>query len=187
MASGKKNADTVIFMDETGFSEGSVIRRTWAPRGQTPILRSKGRNWKWMSAIGALAYRRGSKKARVLLLFHRGAVGTEGILRFLHHLRRHTRGRALLLWDGLGAHHSPPVREWLTRNSRWLTTERLPAYAPELNPVEGLWGWIKGTCLANVCTDTLDPLVDRVRAGTRLVRRRSDLLQSFLAKAGLSL
>jgi transposase len=187
VAAGKKNADTLIFMDESGFSEGSVIRRTWAPRGQTPIVHPKGRMWNWMSAIGALAYSRRSGRGRVLLLFQPGAVRTPGVLRFLRHLRRHTHGRAVLLWDGLQAHRAAAVKEWLAQNSDWLEAERLPAYAPELNPVEGLWGWLKGNCLANVCTDTLGPLVHRVRCGARRVRRRPELLQGFLAQAGLSL
>lgn len=187
MAEGKKNANTVIFMDESGFSPGSVVRRTWAPRGRTPVIRPQTRNWKWMSAIGALAYRRITGDARVLLLFQHGAVKTAGVLRFLRHLRRHTRGSVLLLWDGLQAHRSAPVSDWIRENCDWLRVERLPAYAPELNPVEGMWGWLKGSRLANVCGDALEPLVKRIRNGAQRARRRPLLLRGFLAKAGLSL
>lgn len=172
-------------MDESGFSESSVFRRTWAPRGQTPIVRSKERSWKWMSAIGALVYRR-TRADRLLLLFQPGSVKGPGVLRFLKHLRHHTRGPVLLLWDGLQAHRAAVVKQWLQANRHWLRVERLPAYAPELNPVEGFWAWLKGTCLANVCTDTLDPLLRRARNGSRRLRRRPALLRSFLDKAGLS-
>lgn len=174
-------------MDESGFSEAAVVRRTWAPRGHTPILHPRGRNLHWMSAIGALAYHQQTSRARLLLLFQRGAVRTAGVLRFLRHLRRHVHGRVVLCWDGLKAHHSAEVRTWIDKQHSWLTVERLPAYAPELNPVEGLWAWLKGTCLANVCLDELGPLVARVRNGARRIRHRDDLLRSFLAKAGLSL
>ena len=187
MAETKKNAATLIFMDESGFSEAAVIRRTWAPRGHTPVLHPRGRNLHWMSAIGALAYHRNSGRTRLLLLFQRGSVRTAGVLRFLRHLRRHVRGTVVLLWDGLQAHRSSDVRAWIDTQRHWLTVERLPAYAPELNPVEGLWAWLKGTCLANVCGDELDPLVARVRNGANRIRHRDDLLRSFLAKAGLSL
>jgi transposase len=139
-----------------------------------------------MSAMGAIAYHLHSGRARLLLLFQRGAVRSAGVLRFLRHLRRHVQGPVVLLWDGLKAHHSSEVRAWIEQQT-WLTVERLPAYAPELNPVEGLWAWLKGTCLANVCIDELDPLVERVRDGAQRVRRRQDLLKAFLAKAGLSL
>jgi transposase len=173
-------------MDESGFSEGSVFRRTWAPRGQTPVLRPKGRSWKWMSAMGALVFQR-SCRDRLLLLFQPGAVRAPGVLRFLSHLKRHTRGPVLLLWDGLQAHRAASVTAWLDANRDWLHVERLPAYAPELNPVEGFWAWLKTTCLANVCTDDLQPLLHLARNGSRRGRRRPALLRSFLHKAGLSL
>ena len=65
--------------------------------------------------------------------------------------------------------------------------ERLPAYAPELNPVEALWAWLKYGRLANVAEDGLERLAARVRRGVRNSRRRQALLWAFLAKAGLDL
>ena len=174
-----------VFLDESGFSEGSVIRRTWAPRGQTPVLRTKMRSWKRMSAIGALAYRRDGR-SRVLMRFHRGEVRTPQVLAFLRHLLRHLRGEIVLIWDGLQAHRAKQVREFVERQPR-LQVVRLPPYAPELNPVEGLWGWIKGTCLANVCEDTLEPVVAHVRRGVRRLRRRDDLPWAFLSRTGIFL
>jgi transposase len=190
LAAGKKNAGpygTVIFMDESGFSEGSVIRRTWAPRGQTPVLRARRCSWKWMSAMGALAYSRDGRKARVFLHFQPGAVRAPHVLRFLRHLRRHVRGRVVLLWDGVRPHRAAAVRDWIARNKRWLTVERLPAYAPDLNPVEGMWAWTKGTGLANVCEDTLAPVVSRARSAVKRLRHKDAVIHGFLAKAGLSL
>ena len=55
-----------------------------------------------------------------------------------------------MLWDGLPAHRGRAMRDWLNTQRRWLVVERLPAYALELNPVEGLWSWLKGTQLANL-------------------------------------
>jgi len=190
LAASKKSAGqhgTLIFMDESGFSEGSVIRRTWAPRGHTPVLRPRCRNWRWMSAMGALAYSRDGRRARVLLLFQPGAVRAEAILRFLRHLRRHVRGRVVLLWDSVQPHRAAVVRDWIDRNHSWLSVERLPAYAPELNPVEGMWNWLKGTGLANVCEDDLGPLVRRARSAAERLRHKDAVLRGFLAKAGLSL
>jgi len=190
LAAGKKNAGrhgTLIFVDESGFSEGSVIRSTWAPRGQTPVLRTRQRSWRWMSAMGALAFSRDGGRARVFLLFQPGAVRAPAILRFLRHLRRHVRGRVVLFWDGVQPHRAAAVREWIEQNSSWLTVERLPAYAPDLNPVEGMWGWVKGTGLANVCEDTLGPLVRRARYAAKRLRDKDTVIHGFLAKAGLSL
>jgi len=137
-----------------------------------------------MAAIGALAYARSG--ARVFLRLHRGTVRSEEIVGFLRHLRRHVRGRATLIWDGLIAHRSITTCRYVETQRRWLRVVRLPAYAPELNPVEAMWAWLKQQTLANVAEVGLERLADRVREGTRATRRRPRLLEGFLAKAGLS-
>ncbi len=104
----------------------------------------------------------------------------------MKHLARHVRGRVVLVLDNLGAHKSRLLKAWLAEHRR-IRVMYLPPYAPELNPVEGLWAWLKGTKLANVCDDDLHPLIARLRIAKRNLRRRPRLLHSFLAKAGLSL
>jgi transposase len=140
-----------------------------------------------MSAMGAVAYSRDGGSARVLLLFQPGAVRAAAILRFLRHLRRHVHGRVVLLWDSVQPHRAAAVRDWIARNESWLQVERLPAYAPDLNPVEGMWNWLKGTGLANVCEDNLGPVVRRARRAAERLRHKDAVLEGFLAKAGLSL
>jgi putative transposase len=163
-----------------------VIRRTWAPRGQTPVLRTKQGSWRRASALGALAYSMTTKKPRLLLHFTRRPFRKEDVLRFVKHLARHVRGRIVLVWDNLGAHKCGLLKEWLAKHPR-VRIVYLPPYAPELNPVEALWAWLKGTQLANVCDDDLHPILARVRIAKRNLRRRPRLLRSFLAKAGLAL
>lgn len=116
----------------------------------------------------------------------RGEVHAEQVRVFLRHLLRHIPGKIVVLWDGLAAHRARIVRDFVERHPRMVLV-RLPAYAPELNPVEGLWGWSKGCLLANVCEETLEPIKARVRRGIRTARRRPALLWGFLDKAGLSL
>jgi transposase len=64
--------------------------------------------------------------------------------------------------------------------------ERLPAYAPELNPTEGLWSWLKGTELANLVCPTLQDLVKQAELGIERARRTPQLAYSFLRRTGLS-
>jgi len=161
-----------------------VIRRTWAPRGQTPVLRTKS-SWRRASALGAIAYSK-ARAPRLRLHFTRRPFRKEDVLRFVKHLARHVRGRVVLVLDNLGAHKSRLLKAWLAEHRR-IRVMYLPPYAPELNPVEGLWAWLKGTKLANVCDDDLHPLIARLRIAKRNLRRRPRLLHSFLAKAGLSL
>ena len=127
------------------------------------------------------------ERARLFLTTHTEIVRTRHFLRFLHHLRRHVRGRVELFVDGLNVHWSAEARAYYHAQRHWLTVHRLPAYAPELNPVEGVWAWKKGTVAANLCPEGLAPLRRALRRGRRHLARRPELLRSFLHKAGLSL
>jgi transposase len=195
LAGSKKNAArrraTIVFLDESGFSERPAVRCTWAPRGQTPVLIHRQRCWKRLSAIGALAYRPARRDreadAHLYLGLHPDVVRSAEVIRFLRHLRRHIRGPIVLLWDGLNAHRGQETTRYLRSQRGQLRAHRLPAYAPELNPVEGLWAWIKGTTVPNLCADGLDSLRQHVCRGRRRAGRRRHLLLGFLRKAGLSL
>lgn len=116
---------------------------------------------------------------------HAGTVNSERVTAFLRSLRRHIPGRILLLWDGLPAHRSAHTARFLAANRHWLSVERLPAYAPELNPVEYLWAHLSATDLANFTADDLDILARQIRKGTRRVRRHPDLPRAFLTHSGL--
>jgi hypothetical protein len=163
-----------------------VVRHTWAPRGKTPVLRVKKNSWTRRSVIGALAYRADGSRSRMLLQFKKGAVLAPDFVSFLEHLARHLPGKVVVIWDRLNGHRSLLVRSWSDTNPRFEFVH-LPAYAPELNPVEAMWSWLKGTCLANCSHDDLAPLVDAMRRGAGRARRRRGLLQAFLRKADLYL
>src|SRR5215207_1495124 len=93
----------------------------------------------------------------------------------------------ILVWDNLPAHTSLAMRAWAADQHAWLTVEYLPAYAPDLNPVEGLWANLKGVELANRACGSLEELAAAAEQGIGRVRGESDLLFSFLHQAGLSL
>jgi hypothetical protein len=78
------------------------------------------------------------------------------------------------------------MQTWLSAQRHWLVVERLPAYAPELNPVEGLWSWLKGTELANLISPTLGAVVEQAERGIERARRTPHLAYSFLRRTGLS-
>jgi transposase len=141
-----------------------------------------------MSMAGALAYRWDGRRAR--LYFHTcpGSYNDERLIEFIRQLRRHFRGeRVTLLWDGLSSHWSWRMQEYLATQRRWLEVERLPAYAPELNPVERLWANLKGRELANRCEDRIEELATVAGRGVRRVRSSQHLLFGFLRHARLDL
>ena len=133
-----------------------------------------------------MAFRWDGRHARFFFQTHPGSYTDRRLITFLRDLRRHLRGQpVILIWDGLPAHKSYLMRDYVADQRRWLTVERLPGYAPELNPVEPIWGNIKRTELANLCAPHLDALRGPLRRGCARVRRHPHLAFSFLHHAGL--
>jgi hypothetical protein len=126
-----------VFWDESGASLLPVTRRTWAPRGVTPVIDHHFK-WKRCSMAAALCY--GSGGGAQLAFHHQlDAYNTPTLIGALGELCRALGGqKATLLWDGLPAHRSLAMAAWLRRQRSWLVVEPLPGYAPELNPVEAL-------------------------------------------------
>lgn len=139
-----------------------------------------------MSVAGALAFRWDGRRSRFFFQTQPGSYTDRTLIAFLRALRRHfPRQSVILIWDGLPAHKSRVMRHYLAGQRRWLTVERLPGYAPELNPVEPIWGNLKRTELANVCAATLDELRGPLHRGCARVRRHPHLAFNFLRHAGL--
>jgi transposase len=104
---------------------------------------------------------------------------------FLKELRHHVRGKLILLWDGLSAHISRETKAYIATQRSWLTIERFPSYAPELNPVEYLWSSGKRREFANFCPDTPVEMRHQMRRYTRRVRQDQQLLYGFLCASKL--
>jgi transposase len=122
--------------------------RTWSPKGQTPVLEFNF-NWKKLSAIAGLSW------WNLYFRLYPGAIKTEQAIEFLKHLQRHVKSKLLIVWDGVATHRSRLVRQYLKSLRGKIWVERLPAYAPELNPVEYLWGYWKQHELPNLCARDL--------------------------------
>ena len=190
MVGSKKNARRqkawIFFQDESGVSERPSIRRTWAPKGETPIL-IHSFNWKKLSICAAIGYRWDGQRSRVFFQTRPGSYNSDSLIGFLTDLRRELRGqKAILIWDGLPAHKSRVMTEYLQSQRHWLSVERLPGYAPDLNPVELLWGNVKGQELANRCAQDLTELDTALHNGMQRVAQSTQLAFSFLNHAGLS-
>jgi transposase len=135
----------------------------------------------------ALCY--GVRGGGAQLAFHitAGNYDTDTLIQVLGELRKFLGGdKATLLWDGLPSHRSRAMRAWLATQRHWLVVERLPAYTPELNPVEGLWSSLKAVELANLTSPTLAEVIAQAHRGVERVRRAPHLAYSFLRHTGLS-
>jgi len=139
-----------------------------------------------MSVSGALAYRWDGKRSRIFFQTTPDNFNAAKLIGFLKNLKRELRGRrCLLVWDGLAAHKSREMKAFLINERAWLQTEMLPGYSPDLNPVESLWGNIKGQELANRCGENLGEMAAALRGGMRRARRKKSLSLGFLRHAGL--
>ena len=162
-----------------------TVRRTWAPQGQTPILKSDDRRDR-LSAISALTV--SPKRRRLGLYFdildHN--VKTDDFEAFVERLLRRLRRPIVLVLDRYSVHRSA-VRRLLARYPKRLRVEWLPAYAPELNPDEQVWNRAKYTDLANFIPDDVEHLGHALADSLRQTRSQQTLLRSFFKHAQLPL
>jgi transposase len=139
-----------------------------------------------MSAIASLITTPAARRVGLCLRLLPGTVTKERVRKYLQELKRYVRGRpVILLWDRLPAHRSGAVQDYIGSQRNWLTVEYLPAYAPELNPVEYFWAHMSGTDLANLSAKTLNEVGAHARKVACRVRHRVDLGRAFMKHSGL--
>ena len=136
-------------------------------------------NWKTLSAIAGIT------GWNFYFRLFAGAIRAPQVVEFLEHLLRHLPGKLLVIWDGLPGHRSRLVKDFVAAQKGRLELERLPAYAPELNPVEYLWGHLKHHELPNFCPKNLGELSIHAIRVLRRLRRRPTLVAAFWKQAGL--
>ena len=168
----------IVFDDEAGLSERPTRVRTWAPRGKTPVIDFHF-NWTHVSAIAALS------RSGCMFRLHKGSIRKEQHVGFLKALRARLKQRLLVVWDGLKAHRSTLVRDYVASTDGDIELAYLPPYAPDLNPVEYLWAWLKRHALANFCAANLAQLKNVARAKLKSAQQRVSIIHSCWAQAGM--
>jgi len=173
------------FSDESAFSDKPMARKTWSPRGRTPILKAPGA-WITRSAISLIACSPHGKRPRLSFKLLHGTVNAERFVQFLKQVKRRQDGRRLILIvDNLRVHKARIVREYLHTQRRWLSVEFLPPYAPELNPCEYLWSSRKRKDFSNASIRGGKALDRRIRTSGRRAQKDEKLLKGFLRASTL--
>ena len=178
----------LVFLDESGFMLTPTVRRTWAPRGHTPVLSCWDRRDR-LSAISCITI---SPKARRLNLYFdiladNANARAEDTVAFLRLLKKQLRGPFTVIWDGSRIHsRASLVKAYLAKHPQ-ITVETLPGYAPELNPDEGVWGWSKHGRLANLTANNTDELREQLVQEFVTLQETPELLSSFVEHADLPL
>lgn len=167
-----------MFLDESGFSLVPSVQRTWAPRGQTPILTTAG-SWSKISAISAISVSPQRKRINLYIRLHpKKNIRWPEVIEFLKHLKRHLPKGFVLLWDGGMPHKATETKQWLKEHSE-VRAFRFPAYSPELNPDEWVWNHLKRSVANGVPAD-LKILQDSLSKPVRRLQRSSKLLWSCI-------
>lgn len=165
-----------------------TVRRTLAPRGQTPVHYCWDRRDR-ISAISAITVSPKRRRLRLYfeLLPQDENVRADDAVDFLRQLKRHIPGPITIVWDRGNVHdRSRAVRKYLAKHPE-IVTEKFPGYAPELNPDEGVWDHVKYARLPNFAPRDAMHLRRRLHVEFRLLGRRPKLLAAFIRKTELRL
>nr|WP_281284027.1 transposase [Nonomuraea deserti] len=180
----------MCFADEAGQSLRPPKARTWSRRGHTPIVTVSGKGSGRVNLAGLICVKPGQ---RTRLLFRiriyrrrkheRKGFGENDYARLLDAAHQQLGGPIVLIWDNVNIHVDALMRSLIDARP-WLTVFHLPAYAPELNPVEMAWSHLKRS-LGNLAPCTLDDLAQVIRSRLKRMQYRPDLLNAFLAHTDL--
>ena len=162
-----------------------VVRRTLAPRGQTPILECWDRHDR-LSVISALTLAPQRRRIGLYFDIHSHNIRADNVYRFIQTVRGRLRRKIILVLDRWSVHRAA-IRKLLERHARSIDIELLPPYAPELNPTEQVWNHTKYADLANYIPDDIHELRVEVASSIRETRSSPALLRSFFSWAGLDL
>ena len=186
MASAQKKAEdegrTLVWIDEAAFYLLPALVRSWAPIGEPPILRAPCR-YDHLSTISAI-----TPKGQLLLQMQEQAYHGCDVVRFLKHVLRHIPGKLLILWDGASIHRSQAIKDFLAAGAaKRIHLERLPGYAPDLNPDEGIWSYLKYRELKNVVSQNTGELRYELRLAVARLRHKLHVIQGCITQAGFTL
>jgi len=179
-AEAHRQRRTLVFVDESGFYLLPGKVRTYAPEGHTPVLHE----WQTrdhLSVMGGV-----TPTGKLCVLVRQESLNGLHTIEFLRHLIRHIGGRLLVIWDGSPIHRRVAVKDFLAGAAgRGVRVERLPPYAPDLNPVEGSWQHLKHVEMRNLATLDLEELHLELHFAIGRLRQKPRLIRSFFVGAGL--
>jgi hypothetical protein len=180
----------ICFADECGQTLKAHKATTWAPRGVTPVVKVTAKGTVRVSVAGLCCYRPGERSRLIYrTLTYRGRKGEPKgfrepeLIRLLDAAHQQLRAPIVLVWDRLSLHKTPAMRSAIAARP-WLRVYLLPAYAPELNPVEKVWSTMKGG-LANLAARTANDLATAVKNRLKRMQYRTGLIDGYFTGTGL--
>jgi len=169
----KVEGGEVFFWDESGFRADAVHGRTWGVKGQTPIVERPGQRQSISAASAVTA------KGAFWYCTYQGGLNADLFVGLLRRLMRHRSKPVHLVVDGLPAHKTKLVKDYVASTDGRLTLHLLPGYAPELNPDELVWSHVKRTGVARTPLRKGEKLRDKIEAQLAAIKKAPRLVRSF--------
>lgn len=169
----KASGGEVYFWDESGFRADAVHGKTWGLKGQTPVVERPGQRQS-ISAASAV-----NSKGAFWYCTYQGGLNAELFVGLLRRMMRHRKKPVHLVVDGLPAHKTKLVKDYVASTSGMLTLHFLPGYAPELNPDELVWSHMKRTGVARTPLRKGEQLQDKIEAQLAALKKAPRLVKSF--------
>lgn len=171
--SAKKVGATIYFQDESGIRSDFHSGRTWAMKGQTPVVEATGARF-GLNMVGAI-----STRGQLRFMVVKGSVNSEKICDFLEKLMHNAEKPVYLIWDGHPTHRSKKVKEYIASFDGKLKVFILPSYSPELNPIEQAWNNVKGHGIGRKKIFGPDQLKAAVLGQLRKLQKLPEIVKSF--------
>ena len=164
----------LYFQDESGISLTPVLGRTWAPKGKTPKVKVTGKRGGFcvtsaISPAGKLIFRIEKEKIKA----------NEHIEFLMKILKQHPNRKIIVVEDSAPVHKAKIVDKFVEQNKKRFAVYRLPSYAPELNPTEHVWAYLKAHELKTHQAQSADELKHLTKRKMQSIQRRKELIYSF--------
>jgi transposase len=170
----ERTKGTLVLEDESGLSLVPLVGRTWAPRGETPLLRCSMGKRERLATIGGI-----TPEGRIYFRIHEESIKSPQVVEYLTQLLRQIRGHIVLVWDNGSTHTTHLTQAFLESVKERLTVFYLPAYFPKLNPTEYLWTYIKWAKMKDYCPMGIPELKGKLNGCVRSLRRNPRKVRSF--------
>jgi transposase len=169
----KKAKATIYFGDEAGVRSDYHSGTTWAPKGQTPVIRTTGARHS-LNLVSAV-----SAKGSMRFMTVKGKMTTDRFIEFLERLLKNQKTPVFLIVDGHPVHRSDRVKTFVDSTDGRLKLFHLPSYSPELNPDEQVWNQLKNHRIGKMFIKSLDDMIEKVGSAMRSIQRSPALIRSF--------
>jgi transposase len=184
VAQVRRRKSVLLWVDEAGYSMIPTLRRQWAPRGKTPVVKHRNRWYRKVDVIGGIALDQ-ADGLDLVLHWHPGQhIDQQKVVEYLRALVAQFGETIDIVWDNLSSHRGKLVRDLLAEHPS-VQLHRLPPYAPDLNPMEGVWSLTKYHRMANHDIADLQTLQQRAEEAIADIADQPHLLRSCINHTGL--